>query len=94
MKEPWKVDKSIPLALIVTVAGTLIAQATVALMWAAKMDQRMSYLEQRFVVVEANQTQFRVVTSQLALQTERAAVQLEMLNDYLAQVREHDRDAR
>lgn len=41
----WKVDKHIPVALIVSMFATLLGQGALGLWWASQMDARVAHLE-------------------------------------------------
>lgn len=41
----WKVDKHIPIALIITISMTILGQTATAFWWASRTDSRLEFLE-------------------------------------------------
>lgn len=68
----WTIDKRVPLALILTLAGTLLAQSIVAVRWAAAIDSRQDVSDQKISALEAQRAGERLAVLEATVGDVRA----------------------
>jgi uncharacterized coiled-coil protein SlyX len=86
----WQVDKHIPIALIVTIFGTIMVQSMAAVWWASAITTRLDGQQARILVLE----QLATTIASQAVTTARLEEKINSLHEKLSSVQEVSREIR